>query len=55
MEETIQSMLTSEVWDDLKDSDGRIVDKQYVLKVRMEHILLIYSCTCTWYMYVVSK
>ena len=27
-------MLTADMWSDLKDGEGKIIDKQYVLKVR---------------------
>ena len=35
LEGTIASMLTADMWRDLKDGEGRIIDKQYVLKVGM--------------------
>ena len=36
LEGTIASMLTADMWRDLKDGEGRIIDKQYVLKVSGE-------------------
>ena len=36
LEGTIASMLTADMWTDLKDGEGRIIDKQYVLKVSGE-------------------
>ena len=33
LEGTIASMLTADMWRDLKDGEGRIIDKHYVLKV----------------------
>ena len=36
LEGTIASMLTADMWGDLRDGEGRIIDKQYVLKVSGE-------------------
>ena len=36
LEETIASMLTADMWRDLRDGEGRIIDKQYVLKVSLQ-------------------
>ena len=33
LEGTIKSLLTVDMWRDLKDEEGRIIDKHYVLKV----------------------
>ena len=36
LEGSIASMLTADMWRDLRDGEGRIIDKQYVLKVSLQ-------------------